>query len=86
MSCCGFQNILPNKADAYYIKNNLDTYITFPPLYKSERTRWGDLWTDDKYPTATQILSDEDDDKFDIFKKEATAYTWICYVKLKEMM
>lgn len=80
-SVCG-EAIPPNKVHAGYAKNNIETYTTFPPLYKPEITRWGDAWDEINYPTAMGILSMEKIEQYPLIKEEAKDYTWICYVKL----
>lgn len=74
--------IRPNKVHAQYVKSNIETYTTFPPLYKPEITRWGDTWDEINYPTAMGILSVEKLEQYPLIKEEAKNYTWICYVKL----
>lgn len=84
---CGFQGnyiVPPNTAHANYVKKNIETYTTFPPLYRSEKTRWGDEWDNDTYLTADSILSREKIEKYSVIQEEAKSYTWICYIKLKE--
>ena len=59
------------------------TYQELPPVFKTEKTRWGDNWDDKNYPTEKALLSNEEKDKFDIFFEEAASYTWMCYLELK---
>lgn len=73
-----------NEAHSSYVKNNIETYTTFPPLYKNANTRWGDEWNDEKYLTELPIFQEFDKEKYPILAQEADGYTWICYVKLKE--
>lgn len=72
-----------NAAHSDYVKANIDTYTTFPPLFKNEKTRWGDAWTDEDYLTESPVFKDADAVRYPILKKESGGYTWICYVKLK---
>lgn len=65
------------------VKNNIETYTTFPPLFKNAKTRWGDEWNDEKYLTALPIFQELDKGRYPILEQEADGYTWICYVKLK---
>lgn len=74
----------PNEAHLHFLKKNLDTYTTFPPFFRNSKTRWGDDWDDDNYSTPNAIMSDVEEEKYPILKGEASGYTWICYVKLKE--
>ena len=77
-----------NDIDKYFVGKNLNEYLEYPPLYKTEYTRWKDKWDEDKYPTAEPILGflTEDDFKnsLDFYKYECKSYTWICYAKLKD--
>ena len=75
--------IKPNKAHSIYTQMNLETYTTFPPLVKTDKTRWGDEWNDANYPTENPILSQEEAESFPILMEEARLYTWICFIKLK---
>ncbi len=76
---------VPNRQDAKYLKDNLEIYFEFPPVFKTKKTRWGDLWIDKDYPTPTPLFSEIEQDELKIFKQEATDYTWICYAKLGKL-
>lgn len=78
----GKEIVSANTAHAKYFKKNIKTYITCPPLFKNEKTRWEDEWNEINYPTAAPIYSEEDIERYKILKKEANGYTWICYVEL----
>lgn len=73
----------PNMDDAVYLSHNLEVYSEFPPLFRPSHTRWGDGWVDDLYPTPSPLLCNSDKDRFPVLWKEALAYTWICYARLK---
>ena len=73
----------PNAVHADYVRSNIETYTTLPPLCKLKKTRWGDEWNEIDYPTGQAILSKEKLEEYPIIKEEAGFYTWICYVKLK---
>jgi len=75
--------VQPNKEDSEYLKRTLKTYYEFPPVFKSEFTRWGDSWNEEHYPTPNPIYSVLESDHLKIFQQEATQYTWICYALLK---
>ncbi len=77
------ERIPPNAADAEYLKNNLEIYHEFPPIFQDEFTRWGDPWDRDNYPTPEPLLQSVEEDYQQIFKDEAASYTWMCYAKLK---
>lgn len=70
-----------NPADVKTFNSILETYFEFPPIYKSEYTRWGDKW-DETYETPNPILEEITDNVKD-FQSEFKDYTWICYLKLK---
>jgi hypothetical protein len=61
----------------------VETYQELSPIFKTAKTRWGDDWDETNYPTKAPFLTVEDADKFPTFWKEASSYTWICYMGLK---
>lgn len=69
--------------EAGYVRDNLDVYCELPPVFKIDRTRWGDLWDEQKYPTPPPLLDSVEKEYQKIFHTEAAYYTWMCYVKLK---
>lgn len=77
------EQIEPNKQDAEYLKDTLDIYYEFPPIFKAETTRWGDAWNEQDYPTPKPIYKELESDYLKIFQEEAVYYTWICYASLK---
>ncbi|MEM9472208.1 MAG: hypothetical protein AAGA00_09625 [Pseudomonadota bacterium] len=76
-------NVQPNPDDARYLNRHLDVYSEFPPLFRPSRTRWGDDWTDEHYPTPPALLQEADRVRFPVLWREALSYTWICYARLK---
>ena len=46
-------------------------YQELPPIFRLEKTRWGDDWNDMKYPTKKALLSVEKKNEFEIFFEEA---------------
>jgi hypothetical protein len=74
--------ILPNAEDAAYLKNICKIYYEFPPIFKTETTRWNDAWVDYDYPTPLPILNTVTEPHQQIFYEEARFYTWFCYVQL----
>lgn len=79
----GEEIIDPNLVHLEYFKKNIKTYTTLLPLFKNEMTRWGDEWDNINYPTPAPIFTNDMNEQYDIIKKEASGYTWICYVELK---
>lgn len=77
------QRIPPNLHHAERLKARLESYYEFPPIYHSERTRWGDLWDQELYPTPAPLLSQDQAELFPEFYREAPFYTWICYAQLR---
>lgn len=64
----------------------LDGYYEFPPVLRVADTRWGDPWTDERYPTAEALFTTPGDvpgDTDGLFAAEAPFYTWICYAALR---
>ncbi len=78
-----YVGIFPNELDAQYLRQNLDIYHELPPIFRSERTMWGDLWDDLNYPTPDALLSTVEDEYQRRFRDEAMYYCWMCYVRLK---
>jgi hypothetical protein len=79
-----FSHVLPNKIHSKYLERNIDIYYEFPPVFKTELTRWGDAWDEVIYPTPEPLLKNVSEDYQQIYLDEAKSYTWICYVKLKD--
>ena len=77
------ERVKPNKEDSQYLKNVLETYYEFPPIFKRESTRWGDDWNEEDYPTPNPVYSKLESDHLKIFQQEAVYYTWICFASLK---
>lgn len=78
------RTISSNSTDAEYLRNHLEVYYEFPPVFKTERTRWNDAWDNTNYPTPEPLLQSVRVPFQQIFLDEATSYTWMCYAKLKE--
>jgi hypothetical protein len=78
-----YERIIPNDIDAKYLMQNLEVYYEFPPVFRVEQTRWGDIWDNDNYPTSEPLLTTVDRKYQQIFLDEAKFYTWMCYLKLK---
>lgn len=77
--------VRPNANDAAYLNENLSVYYEFPPVFRSDRTRWGDEWIDDKYPTPRPLVDKDNigNQNFSVFKKDSVHYTWMCLASLK---
>lgn len=75
--------IAPNGRDAGFLKDALAVYYEFPPVFKPEKTRWGDSWADPNYPTAEPLYRVKECDTLDILEEEARDYTWICLAIVK---
>jgi len=74
--------ILPNQEDAFYLQQNLSTYYEFPPVFKSQKTRWKDDWNEE-YPTSLPLYETKEQNYLSVFEEEAMQYTWICLAILK---
>ncbi len=75
--------IKPNSLDAVHLNNELSIYYEFPPVFKTEQTRWKDDWNENDYPTPEPLYSDISEEYLRLFRQEAIYYTWICFAKLK---
>ena len=75
--------IRPNDFDAKFLRKHLEVYFEFPPVFKAGKTRWGDDWDNENYPTPEPLFQQPDKPTHDIFVDEALFYTWVCYAKLK---
>lgn len=78
-----YAGVAPNEFDALYLRQNLAIYYEFPPIFKSERTMWGDAWNVLNYPTPGALLSSVEEEYQGRFRDEATNYGWMCYARLK---
>ena len=76
--------IVPNTHDAELLRRNLEIYYEFPPVFKRDKTRWGDNWAETNYPTPKPILDSTAKADHPAPWDEATAYTWIYYARLRE--
>lgn len=79
----GKKRTKPNAMDARYLKNVLEIYYEFPPVFKNDVTRWGDAWDETNYPTPDPLFTKLEQEYLRIFQEEATQYTWICLATLK---
>lgn len=75
--------VAPNAIDARYLEENLDCYCELPPVFQLEATRWGDAWTNDKYPTPEPLLKRITHPYEQVYFDEGRFYTWIAYARLK---
>jgi hypothetical protein len=76
------RTITANDRDSRLIKKHLSIYYEFPPIFKTDITRWGDAWDESVYPTPRPLLHKPAKSAHGILFDEAMSYTWICYVKL----
>lgn len=77
------RDVPPNTEDARRLREIIEVYEELPPVYKLETTRWGDPWTDEKYPTPEPLLTRVDQPWQRVYFDEAKWYGWLCYVRLK---
>ena len=71
-----------NDVDEKYLRQNVEVYRELPPIYRSDKTRWGDDWTDENYPTPAPLLSSAVHPYQEPYYEERLSYTWMCYAKL----
>jgi hypothetical protein len=76
------RDIPANTEDSIYLRGLIEVYDVMPPIFKLERTRWGDQW-DDAFPTPEPLLEKVSEDWQRVYFDEAKWYTWLCYVRLR---
>jgi len=83
--CISLKQILEEDNDtSNFLKEHIEIYCEFPPVFKRKKTRWGDNWDDENYPTENPLFNQlENNEKYKLFYDDAPGYTWIAYVKLK---
>ncbi len=72
-----------NNIDSRMLRKHLEVYYEFPPVFKTDKTRWGDEWNEETYPTPRPLLERPTKPSHELFRDEARYYTWICYAKLR---
>ena len=74
-----------NDIRSNYLKEHIKIYYEFPPVFVNDKTRWGDDWMQERYPTTKPLFDElnETNNKYKMFYDEAQSYTWIAYVELK---
>lgn len=77
------QAFMRDGEDAAFLRQVLEVYEELPPIFTAERTRWGDRWEPERYPTPEPLLASVGHEYQRRFQEEATSYTWMCYVKLR---
>ena len=65
---------------SYYLLN----YNEIPPVVKVQKTRWGDDWTDEYYPTLPPLLEGKIDEKYSVYAEDSDTYTWLCYAEVDQ--
>lgn len=71
-----------SKEDKELFERSISYYQELPPIYKPDKTRWGDDWGD-SYKTPSPHLEFDSFDS-DILKEEMYDYTWICYMEMNK--
>jgi hypothetical protein len=79
----GINIIPPNDVDVHHLREHIEIHYEFPPVFKTEKTRWGKSWDEKIYPTLDPLLHELEHPYQKIFLDEATSYNWMCYLKLK---
>lgn len=74
------QIVPKNKTHKKELLQHTHVYYEGPPLYRTAKTRWGDDWSDQEYPTKPALFRNQPEDPLFI---EATNYNWLCYIELK---
>lgn len=82
--CVSLKTILEEgSSDKESANKYILSYYEFPPPVKGEKTRWGDDWTDEVYPTHAPLITERTEDFEDYFDGYEN-YTWICYAQVGE--
>jgi hypothetical protein len=74
-----------NSVDAAYLEANLDCYAELPPVFRLDKTRWGDAWDSERYPTPAPLLNTVTAPYQQVYFDEGRFYTWMCYARLKSL-
>ena len=83
INCNGIKQMyLKNDEHLKYFIDNIEIYQEMPPIFKDDKTRWGDEWNEN-YPTPEPLLDTINKNKYPLFYSERKDYTWICYMELK---
>lgn len=78
----GIRKTHKRKVDDYkFLIDNIKVYKEMPPIFKPQKTRWGDDWNDE-YPTPSPVLELSTSNEYPVFFDERFDYTWICYLEL----
>jgi hypothetical protein len=77
----GLNNVKKNNVDKINLRKVLKSYYTFPPVFKKNKTRWGDSWN--FYATKKPLLDINLKEKYPNIYEEADSYNWITYIRLK---
>jgi hypothetical protein len=83
--CVSLKTVLEEDSeDGKKARGYLLNYNEIPPVVKVEKTRWGDDWTDEFYPTLAPLLEGEVDEKYSVYVEDSDTYTWLCYTQTQE--
>lgn len=74
--------IPPNKVDAKYLVQNLETYQELPPVFRAPKNMWGEVWNQENFPTPEPLLLKVERDYQAEYMAQAMNYHSICYARL----
>jgi hypothetical protein len=68
------------ESEKNFIRSKILHYEEFPPIFRDDKTRWGNDWT---YETRESLLNKDLSNKYSNFYSERFDYTWICYLEIE---
>ena len=75
--CCSLKQAFEQEDHAEYLRDVLEVYHELPPVFKTEKTRWGDAWTG-----PSPLLTVVEEEHQQVFWDEVEHYTWMCYARI----
>ena len=67
----------PNRIDGFFLRQNIECYQQFPPVFCCEKTRFGFPWSEQA------LLEQADTPAQELLLRDASAYTYMCSVRLR---
>ena len=86
--CISLKYILDkDDENSNFARKYIKTYCEFPPIIKTQKTRWLNKWITENYPTMDPIYSSlikmiNENEDYSIFFEEANSYNWLCYIEI----
>lgn len=73
----GWDVVPPNRADGFFLRQNLVCYQQFPAVFRCEKTRFGFPWEEEALLGRAETPAQQ------LLLRDAAAYTYMCYVRLR---